>query len=229
MHDNTVLVGLLPSDLALLAPLLHVIVLDQGSRSQQKLSLEHVYFPHQGMISLLGVTSRGETIEIASAGRDAALCPLLDPGAGEVIVIAQGAQSVSRVAIDRLQGVLRESETLRRALERCREDLLLQARQNLVCDGLHPVERRLSRWLLEAADRMQTDVIPITQEQVGRRLGVRRTTVTLVARKIQEMSAIRWSRSRVSILDRALLAPLACSCYTARRGRKATATPYPTS
>jgi hypothetical protein len=138
MQDNAVLVGLLPSDLALLAPLLHVMVLDQGSRRHQKLSLEHVYFPHQGMISLLGVTSRGETIEIASAGRDAALCPLVDPGAGEVIVIAQGAQSVSRVAIDRLQGVLRESETLRRALERCREDLLLQARQNLVCDGLHP-------------------------------------------------------------------------------------------
>jgi CRP-like cAMP-binding protein len=205
------------------------MVLEKGSRRHQELSLGHVYFPHQGMISLLGATSDGETIEVASAGRDAALCPLLDTGVGEAIVIAQGAQSVSRVAVEGLRSVLRESETLRRALDPCREDLLRQVRQNLVCGGLHSVERRLPRWLLEAADRMQTDVIPITQEQVGRRLGVRRTTVTLVARKIQEMSAIRWSRSRVSILDRALLAPLACSCYTARRGRKATATPYPTS
>ena len=109
--------------------------------------------------------------------------------------------------------------SLSRVLETCREALLHQVRQNLVCGGLHPVERRLPRWLIETADRLESDVIPATQETVAQRLGVRRTTVTLLASKLQEIGAIHWGRSRVEILDRAALEAETCSCQRALRER----------
>jgi hypothetical protein len=98
-----------------------------------------------------------------------------------------------------------------------RKALLMQVRQNAVCTGLHVVERRLPRALLEAADRYCCDVIPATQEGVALRLGVRRTTVTLAASTLQETGAIRWARSRVEIRDRARLESAACGCYAALR------------
>jgi CRP-like cAMP-binding protein len=169
------------------------------------------------------MTLEGQTIETASVGRGGAVCPLLksDAHEGFLTAIAQVSMRVSRIAAAQLQSAQRESEALSRALRACREGLLLQLRQNIVCDGLHSVEHRLARWLLEAADRLEADVEPIqvTQEHVAQCLGVRRTTITLVASKLQDVGAIRWGRSRVEIVDRAVLEPMACSCYAALRER----------
>jgi CRP-like cAMP-binding protein len=127
----------------------------------------------------------------------------------------------SRITNAQLQIAQRDSEALDLAMRRSREMLLLQLRQNIVCGGLHPVEQRLSRWLLEATDRLESDVLPIlaTQEHVAQRLGVRRTTVTLLASKLQDAGAIHWGRSRVEIIDRQRLEGMACSCYAALRER----------
>src|SRR5262249_3863363 len=156
-------------------------------------------------------------------GRGGAVCPVLkaDLREGFLTAIAQGAMRASRIAAAQVNAIQRESEAFDHALRACRETLLLQLRQNMVCGGLHPVRHRLSRWLLEAADRLESDILPIlaTQEHVAQRLGVRRTTVTLLASKLQDVGAIRWGRSRVEILDRARLEGMACSCYGALRER----------
>src|SRR5262249_14444914 len=106
-----------------------------------------------------------------------------------------------------------------RLLAACREALVLQLQQSAVCGGLHPVEHRLPRWLLEAADRMGSFVIPATQEDVAQRLGVRRTTVTLLASKLPGIDATRWGRSRIEIRNRSRLEAAACSCYAVLRNR----------
>ena len=223
-HENRVLAGLPHPDLALLARHLHVVSLPAGHVLQhQDHPREYVYFPHEGLVSLLAVTVDGATVEAASAGRSGAVCPLLrsDLGASFLTAVAQGAMRASRVAAAQIRILQRESEALNAALRACREALLLQLRQNIVCGGLHPVEQRLSRWLLEASDRLESDALPIpaTQEHVAQRLGVRRTTVTLLASKLQDAGAIRWGRSRVEILDRRRLESMACGCYAALRER----------
>ncbi len=218
-HENRVLAGLPPSDLALLAPLLQAVTLDPGAGQRHELPLDYVYFPHHGLVTLLATTPNGETIEMASAGRAGAVCSFLQSDPRDGMLVAQGALRASRIAVGRLQAILGESETLGRAVAACREALLLQLRHNLVCAGLHAVEQRLPRWLLEAADRTAAHVIPVTQDSVAQRLGVRRTTITLLAGKLQEMGAVRWSRSRVEILDRARLERVACSCYAVLRER----------
>lgn len=226
-HQNRVLSALPRSDFAVLARHLRVVSLMPGTVLQhQDQPLEYVDFPHEGLISLLAITPDGQTIEAASIGRGGTVCPVLKADACECFLTATalGAMHVSRIGAADLQTAQRKSETLSRALRGCREALLLQLRQNIVCGGLHPVEHRLVRWLLEAADRLETEVapIPVTQQYVAQRLGVRRTTVTLVVTKLQDFGAIRWARSRVEIMDRAMLEPLACSCYAALRERTST-------
>jgi CRP-like cAMP-binding protein len=223
-HENRVLASLPSADLALLARHLHVVSLAPGAILQhQDHPLDYVYFPHEGLVSLLATTPDGGTIEAASVGRAGAICPLHKSDTEDCFLtaVAQSAMRVSRIAASHLQAAQAESEALNRALRGWRQALLLQLRQNIVCGGLHPVEQRLSRWLLEAADRLESDVLPIlaTQEHVAQRLGVRRTTVTLLASKLQDVGAIRWGRSRVEILDRARLESMACSCYGALRER----------
>jgi CRP-like cAMP-binding protein len=217
-HQNRLLANLPQSDLALVARHLHVVSLKPGAVLQhQDHPLDYVYFPHEGLVSLLAVTQEGQSVEAASVGRSGAVCPLLKSDVRECFLtaIALGAMRVSRIAASHLQEVQRESEALSHALRACREALVLQLRQNIVCGALHTAEHRLARWLLEAADRLETDAgpIPVTQEHIAHRLGVRRTTITLLASKLQDVGAIRWGRSRVEIVDRKLLEPMACSCY----------------
>jgi CRP-like cAMP-binding protein len=222
LHPNRILASLPPYELALLAPHLQPVTLRPGIVLQsERLSLDHVYFPHEALLSLLVMTPGGETMETASAGRGGAVCPLLQSDWRDSLLsaVAQGPVRLSRVASKRLEPILRESETLARLLGACREALVLQLRQNVACSGLHAVEHRLARWLLEAADRIESDVVPVTQDEVAQRLGVRRTTVTLMSSKLQELHAIRWTRARVEILDRARLEHEACTCYTGLRER----------
>ena len=46
------------------------------------------------------------------------------------------------------------------------------------CNGLHPVEARMARWLLDLHDRTEGHHLSFTQETLSQLLGVRRTTVT---------------------------------------------------
>jgi CRP-like cAMP-binding protein len=223
-HENRVLASLPAAELATLARHLHVVALQPGATlHHQDHPLEHVYFPHDGLVSLLAMTPEGATIEAASIGRAGAVCPLHEPEVGDsfLTAVTQASMRASRMPAAQLRIARAECPTLDRALRASREALLLQLRQNMVCGGLHAVEQRLSRWLLEAADRLESDILPIlaTQEQVAQRLGVRRTTVTLLASKLQDVGAIRWGRSRVEILDRARLEAMACTCYGALRER----------
>lgn len=55
----------------------------------------------------------------------------------------------------------------------------------------------------------------LTQDFVAQMLGVSRTTVTLLAGKLQHKGIIRYSRGHIEILDRARLEAASCECYHA--------------
>jgi CRP-like cAMP-binding protein len=219
-RQNRILDSLPAADVALLARHLHAVTLERGLLHQQGDPHHYAYFPHDGVVSLLAMTPDGQSIEAGSIGRDAAVCPVLEFGNESFLTaITFGAVRVSRIATAHLEAVQRESAALTSALHRCRAGLLLQVRQNMLCYGLHRAEERLPRWLLETADRARgdTESIMVTQAEVGERLGLRRTTVTLTARVLQNAGAIRWGRSRIEIVDRTKLEQMACGCYAALR------------
>jgi CRP-like cAMP-binding protein len=85
--------------------------------------------------------------------------------------------------------------------------------QLVACNRLHEVEERLARWFLMLQDRIQEDVLLITQEFIAEMLGSRRTTVTMAAGALQRIGLIEYQRGRVHILDRERLEAAACECY----------------
>ena len=97
------------------------------------------------------------------------------------------------------------------------EMLLIQVQQTAACNALHPVEARLSRWLLQARDRLESNTVKLTHEFLSQMLGVRRTTVTVVANMLQQAGLIRYHRGHIEIVDQRGLEARACECYEAIR------------
>jgi DNA-binding transcriptional regulator YhcF (GntR family) len=70
---------------------------------------------------------------------------------------------------------------------------------------------------LQCADRIGSEQLLLTQEFLAEMLGVRRTTVTLLAQELQRSGVLRYTRGRITILDRAALEARACECYGVNR------------
>jgi CRP-like cAMP-binding protein len=105
---------------------------------------------------------------------------------------------------------------------RYNEVLLTQARIAAACNALHPVEARFARWLLQSADRAESTTVTLTQELLAEMLGVRRTSVTEVAGKLQSEGMIAYSRGVIRITDRAALERVSCECYQTQVDHAAT-------
>jgi DNA-binding transcriptional MocR family regulator len=95
--------------------------------------------------------------------------------------------------------------------------MLIQFQLGAACNALHPVEARMARWLLHFRDRIDHDVLPLTQEALSQILGVRRTTVTQLMHNLRASGAIRSDRRGQIEVDRSRLAAAACECHGTMR------------
>ena len=217
---NLLLAGLPVGELALLEPYLKDVVLKQATVLQEQGDLiEQVYFPHDGIISLLAVMRQGDAIEVATIGYEGAVGSLsgLGPRRSYTRAVVQVSGRASRIAATRFRQAAEESEAVRSIVVRYGEMLLIQVQQIAACNALHAVEARLSRWLLQARDRLESNTIQLTHEFLSQMLGVRRTTVTVVAHMLQQAGLIRYHRGQIEIIDRPGLEARACECYAAIR------------
>ncbi len=178
-------------------------------------TLKRVYFPHSGIISLVVDLSVGEMIETAMVGRDGVFygSAALDSG----VSLNRGIVQVTGVAsvIDaRLVSRIADKDKPFRSLL-IRHDLLLfsQAQQSAACNSSHKVEARMCRWLLRMRDLAGSDDLLVTQEFLGQMIGVRRPSVSVVARALQGAGLIRYKRGNVRLLNVPKLRKSACECY----------------
>src|SRR5262249_15693863 len=93
------------------------------------------------------------------------------------------------------------------------ETLWAEAQQNAACNAIHDGSSRLCRWLLQCTNRTGSDQVPLTQEFLAEMLGMRRTTVTLLAQELQSPGILTYNRGRITILERAAFEASACGCY----------------
>lgn len=101
------------------------------------------------------------------------------------------------------------------------EMLLTQARITAACNALHTVEARFCRWLLQTREVSGSDTITLTQEFLSEMLGVRRTSVTEVASKMQGAGIISYARGVIRITDLAALEQRSCECLGTLREQEA--------
>ena len=219
-RTNRLLSLLSDNDYERLRPHLSQVMLDyKKSLYDAFRPIEHVYFPVDGVASLVITTADGASAEVGTIGSEGmvglpvCLGDIDAPSSVYVQVPGTALQLDARF----FRGELERSPTLHLIMLRYAHAFLNQVAQSAACTHLHKVEQRCCRWLLMTRDRMPTDNYLLTHEFLGMMLGVRRTTVTEVMGSLQKAGLIRYRRGHVTILDREGLRQRACECYDISR------------
>ena len=215
-HPNGLLASLPPADLEALRPHLRTIELVQGTVLMEAGdTMKEVYFPHIGIISLVVNLATGENVEAAMVGRDSVAggSSALDGKVALNKAIVQIAGEGSVLDLPPLRRLAAASVEFRTTLIRHDQLILVQAQQSAACNIIHTVEARLARWLLRSRDLMGSDELSLTQEFLGQMLGVRRSSVSIVASILQRAGLIHYRRGRIRIEDVEGLQEAACECY----------------
>jgi CRP-like cAMP-binding protein len=186
-------------------------------------NVDKVYFALKGMISLLAVLGSGKAIETATVGREGVVNAMAGFGLlkSTVRIVVQIPLDVATISASHFRDAASRSEPIRNMCINYNEVLLTQARVTAACNAVHAVEERFCRWLLQSSDRAESNIVNLTQELLSEMLGVRRTSVTEVAKNVQSTGAIKYSRGVIEILDRPLLRKLSCECYQTLTDRAA--------
>jgi CRP-like cAMP-binding protein len=177
--------------------------------------IKYVYFPNSGIISLVNITEDGRTVEAGMVGNEgmAGIPVFLGTDRMPSQAISQVVGDAVRMKADVFKREVTPGTSLYNLLLRYTQALLSQISQSVACNCLHPVEGRCSRWLLMCHDRVKSDQFILTQELISQMLGVRRASVSEVAATLQKAGLIRYSRGKITILDREGLESSACECY----------------
>jgi CRP-like cAMP-binding protein len=219
--SNQLLASLPARDFDLLAASLSTRDLELGAvLFEADEPVERVYFPHSGIISLVVALADGHVIETSMIGRDGAVGGSAAMGHAHSLnrAMVQVPGIASSAPVQSVRSAAEGSVALRDALARNEQALLVQAQQSAACNASHPLEGRLARWLLRSRD-LAGDILPMTQEFLAEMLGVRRTSVTLVASALQQAGLITYKRGRIAIANPEGLRAASCECYEAVKTR----------
>jgi CRP-like cAMP-binding protein len=177
--------------------------------------IRDVYFPESGVISLLAAFNGSSTTEVGIIGKEGivGLPVFLEAKISINRTIVQGAGVALKIGTADFLAECRDSDNLRRILRRFAHLLFSQISQSAACFRFHPIESRLSKWLLMTSDRMESNEIQITQDFLADMLGVRREAVNRAAVDLQKREFINYSRGNLLILNRPNLTKIACVCY----------------
>jgi CRP-like cAMP-binding protein len=221
---NRLLLALPASNLKRLMPELEQI----GCQRAQVLmdadsSLDHVFFPDSGVVSVVAVYADGSIIEMATVGREgfADVQAIFGAKSSSVRLLVQipgTAAKMSRAAFTRAMGSMPSFRALMYAYVQA---FLEQVMVSAACNGAHSLKERLARWLLMMRDRSDDDALQITQNLLAEMLGVQRPSVTNAIRELERAGLIKRGQRQVTILDRKGLAEASCECYQLVRARVA--------
>jgi len=216
-RQNRILATLPAADYQRLLPHLELVEMGLGhSVYESGGRLQYVYFPIEGIVSLLYVTQNGSSAELAVVGREGMIGVALFMG-GETTpnrAVVQSACKAYRLPAAVLKAHFAEGGAVQLVLLKFTQALITQISQTAVCNLHHSLDEQLCRWLLLSLDRLPDNNLQMTQELIANMLGVRRQGVTESAGKLERDGLIRYSRGLITVLDRAGREKRACECYS---------------
>lgn len=179
----------------------------------------HAYFLDQGIASIVLGFGDGDSAEVGLTGREGVTgaLHLLSPGLNPTHAMIQIPGVGLRIRFTELKKMFTDTQDVRDRILELVQYQYAVGMQVSACNLLHDLDARLARWLLMLADRTGSNVLPLTQEFISQMLGIRRTTVTVVAGNMQRVGLIAYQRGTVHILDRAGLEGASCDCYSFTR------------
>ena len=213
--ENRLLAGLASSERERLLPRLTEVFLKVKTvLFEPGQPIDAVYFPLDGVISLVTPLEDGAIVEVATVGNEGLVgVPVVLGGSLAVRAISQVAGRCLTMEVGAFLSELGTKGPLSRLVDSYVQALFSQISQAAACNRLHSNEERLARWLLMSHDRVGADEFFITQEFLAQMLGSRRATVTLSASILQRAGFIQYRRGHIEITDRHGLEGAACECY----------------
>ena len=218
-HDprqNHLLAALPAEEYARLFPHLELVPMLLGDAvCEPGVQMHHVYFPTTAIVSLLYVMEDGASAEIAVVGNEGIVGVSLFMGGQTTTsrAVVQSACHAYRLTGQLLKDAFFLAGPMQRLLLRYTQALLTQMSQTAVCNRHHSVDQQLCRWLLLSLDRLHSNELTMTQELIANMLGVRREGVTEAAGQLQRAGLIRYSRGKITVVDRPGLEARVCECY----------------
>ena len=184
--------------------------------------MPYVYFPNTGVISMLTVMGgNGPAIEIATIGNEgmADLFVFLGLEESDSRLLIQVPGTAMRMESVRFREHVEQIPALRALLGNYAVALFALVAQSAACNRMHPMVERCARWLLMTHDRVDADNFPMTHDFLAEMLGVRRPSVSVAAKALQDTGVITYHRGKVTVLDREGLEAATCDCYRLIRER----------
>jgi CRP-like cAMP-binding protein len=218
MDRNQLLADLMDKDRAALTPHLQEVELRRGGVvSEAGDVMPYVYFPVEGVLSLVGATEGGATVELADIGREgvANLSALLGGSWLPFRVVTKVGGQALRVPTDVVVKQLRECGELQLRVMSFANGLIAQIGQAAVCNRYHNAKQRLARWILSTAERSGDTFLPLTHEFISSLVGGPRSAVTEASADLREIGAIEYCRGLLEVKDLERLRQESCECYAA--------------
>jgi CRP-like cAMP-binding protein len=178
-------------------------------------TINYVYFPERGMVSMLSTTSGGGTIEVGTAGFEGMIGGALALKSRQIpfCVIVQIPGQAWRISAEVLHEEFRHCGAMHDLMLLYTNAVLTQVTQSAVCNHFHTSQQRLCRWLLVSLDHSEEDTLPLTQEYIAVILGIQRSRVATLMSGLQRQGLVSYRWGRLKILARAGLEAASCECY----------------
>jgi CRP-like cAMP-binding protein len=179
--------------------------------------LAHVVFPNGGIISMTMMLSDGTSVESATVG-DEGMIGLeaffgADPVSAGTTMLQVPGMDLEMLTVEAFRNALTQHDAFRDLMGRYAYVTLAQVLQSAACNARHDVHARCCRWLLTTYDRMHGQAFYLSHEFLAIMLGVRRSTVSVIAGGLQRAGAIDYAHGQVTVLNRSALESSACECY----------------
>jgi CRP-like cAMP-binding protein len=222
--SNRLLLALPSHNLKRLLPQLESIRCERGDvLLDADSSLDHVFFPDSGVISVVAVYANGSVIEMATIGREgcSGVQAFFGAKSSSVRLLVQIPGRASRMSRTAFTRAMESMPSFRDLIHAYVQAFLEQVLVSVACNGAHSLKERLARWLLMMRDRSDDDTLLITQSLLAEMLGVQRPSITNTARELERAGLIERGRRKVTILNRQGLTKASCECYQLVRERVA--------
>ena len=176
---------------------------------------EYVYFPTTAMVCLLYDTEEGTSIEVGMTGRQGMVGVVTFIGDARMAkrAVVQNAGQAYRMKAEDAKDYFEEIPDFREICMCYTQTLIAQISQSAICNRLHSVEQQIARYLLVSCDNLRVTSFKMTHARIADVLGVRRESVSLAARQLQNRGFIKYGDGNLDLLDREGLLTAACECY----------------
>ena len=176
--------------------------------------IEQVYFPLQGIISLVNTSEDGLSAEVATVSNEGmiGIAGFLGGNISASLAITRTTCTAISMPVNVFRRESTNGKKLQRILLLYTQALLTKVSRNVFCSCHHTLEQRLARWLLSYSDRLHGKTLLLTQETLADLLGVRRSSLSVVAVDFKQRNLIRYNRGRVTIINYEGLKQVSCRC-----------------